>query len=60
MQRAVMLSIIQAYAEYRRENGLENNFIFLIDEAELHLHPSAQRALKLALLDIANRGDQIL
>jgi len=59
MQRAVMLSIIQAYAEYRRENGLENNFIFLIDEAELHLHPSAQRALKLALLDIANRGDQI-
>ncbi len=59
MQRAVMLSIIQAYAEYRRENGLDNNFVFLIDEAELHLHPSAQRALKLALWDIAERGDQV-
>lgn len=59
MQRAVMLSIIQAYAEYRRENGLDNNFVFLIDEAELHLHPSAQRALKTALSDISERGDQV-
>ncbi|HSW97956.1 MAG TPA: AAA family ATPase [Candidatus Saccharimonadales bacterium] len=59
MQRAVMLSIIQAYADYRRENGINNSFIFLIDEAELHLHPSAQRALKSALSDIATEGDQV-
>lgn len=59
MQRAVMLAIIQAYANYRRKENLTNNFIFLIDEAELHLHPSAQRALKSALLDIALHEDQV-
>lgn len=60
MQRAVMLSIIQAYADYRKENDIEKRFIFLIDEAELHLHPSAQRALKSALLDISRNHDQVL
>ncbi len=59
MQRAVMLSIIQTYSEYRREHDLLSNFIFLIDEAEVHLHPSAQRALKAALLDITDQGDQV-
>lgn len=59
MQRAVMLSIIQAYADFRKDNNIAKKFIFLIDEAELHLHPSAQRALKKALLDISQRNDQV-
>jgi putative ATP-dependent endonuclease of the OLD family len=60
MQRALMLAIIQTYADYRRENENIKNFIFLIDEAELHLHPKAQRSLKNALLELANGGDQII
>ncbi len=52
MQRAIMLSIIQAFAEYRKKQNGGGTFLFLIDEAELHLHPSAQRALKRALIDI--------
>lgn len=60
MQRAVMLAIVQAYADYRREKGLARSFLFLIDEAELHLHPTAQRALKGALRDIATGGGQVL
>lgn len=59
MQRAIMLSIIQAYADYRKENGIARNFVFLIDEAELHLHPSAQRSLKRALKDIVENGGQV-
>jgi len=59
MQRALMLSIIQAYADFRKERNISRKFIFLIDEAELHLHPSAQRALKTALFDIANGGEQV-
>jgi putative ATP-dependent endonuclease of the OLD family len=60
MQRALMLAIIQAYADFRRKNDdTGKSFLFLIDEAELHLHPTAQRALKNALRDIANQGDQI-
>jgi len=59
MQRAIMLSIIQAYAEFRKSRNIATRFIFLIDEAELHLHPSGQRALKQALLDVSNNGDQV-
>ena len=54
MQRAIMLAIIQAFAKYRRDNGIGKSFTFLLDEAELHLHPSAQRALKIALNDIVD------
>jgi putative ATP-dependent endonuclease of OLD family len=60
MQRALMLAIIQAYAEYRRENEKIKNFVFLIDEAELHLHPTAQRSLKKALAELAQNGDQVI
>jgi len=59
MQRALMLAIIQTFADYRRQNADIKNFIFLIDEGELHLHPGAQRHLKAALEDLANDGDQI-
>ena len=59
MQRAIMLSIIQAFADYRKKQTGGGTFLFMIDEAELHLHPSAQRALKKALLDICTT-DQVL
>lgn len=60
MQRALMLAIIQTYAQYRRENENIKNFVFLIDEAELHLHPTAQRSLKDALAELSNKGDQVI
>lgn len=59
MQRAIMLAIIQAFADFRRSEQAGASFLFLIDEAELHLHPTAQRALKKALLDICET-DQVL
>ncbi len=59
MQRAIMLSIIQAFADYRKKQTKGGTFLFMIDEAELYLHPSAQRALKKALLDICVT-DQVL
>ena len=60
MQRALMLSIIQAYADYRKvTEELERTFIFLIDEAELHLHPTAQRNLKEVLMLLAKDTDQV-
>ncbi len=43
MQRAIMLAIIQAFADFRRRQSSGSSFLFLIDEAELHLHPSAQK-----------------
>ncbi|GAB1235128.1 ATP-dependent nuclease [Ferrigenium sp. UT5] len=60
MQRALMLAIIKTYSDYRREKDeLGKRFLFLIDEAELHLHPTAQRQLKEALLLLAGNGDQV-
>lgn len=60
MQRALMLAIIQAYADFRRINEETNKFfLFFIDEGELHLHPTAQRKLKNALLELSQGGDQV-
>ncbi len=60
MQRALMLAIIKTYSDYRRETDeLGKRFLFLIDEAELHLHPTAQRQLKTALAQLADNGDQV-
>ena len=59
MQRALMLAIIKAHADMRRDESLGRAFIFFIDEAELHLHPSAQRQLKNALLSLAEGVDQV-
>lgn len=60
MQRALMLAIIKTYSDYRRERDeLGKRFLFLIDEAELHLHPTAQRQLKDALIRLAANGDQV-
>lgn len=59
MQRALMLAIIKAHADMRRDESLGRAFIFIIDEAELHLHPTAQRQLKNALLSLAEGVDQV-
>ncbi|MCM5530321.1 ATP-binding protein [Parasegetibacter sp. NRK P23] len=60
MQRALMLAIIQAYAEFRRQNeDIGKSFLFFIDEAELHLHPTAQRNLKNVLLELSITMDQV-
>ncbi len=60
MQRALMLAIIQAYAEYRKgREDAGKSFLFFIDEAELHLHPTAQRKLKEVLLTLSEDLDQI-
>ncbi len=60
MQRALMLAIIQAYADYRKRNDdLGKSFIFFIDEAELHLHPMAQRKLKNVLHILSQDTDQV-
>jgi hypothetical protein len=59
MQRALMLAIIKTHADYRRSEALGKSFIFFIDEAELHLHPSAQRQLKSALLELSQSVDQV-
>jgi AAA15 family ATPase/GTPase len=60
MQRALMLAILQTYADFRRKGEAKGKtFLFFIDEAELHLHPTAQRKLKEALKDIATNGDQV-
>jgi len=60
MQRALMLAIIQAYADFRKErDDVNKTFLFFIDEAELHLHPTAQRNLKEVLLELAKKSDQV-
>jgi len=60
MQRALMLAIIQAYAEFRRQNeDTGKSFLFFIDEAELHLHPTAQRKLKNVLIELCEGIDQV-
>lgn len=60
MQRALMLAIIQAYADFRKNReDIGKSFLFFIDEAELHLHPTAQRKLKTVLLELCQNQDQV-
>lgn len=60
MQRALMLAIIQTYAEFRKDNNDQGkSFLFFIDEAELHLHPTAQRNLKNVLYELSKSMDQV-
>ena len=60
MQRALMLSIIQTYADFRKKNeDIGKTFMFFIDEAELHLHPMAQRKLKEVLFELSKEKDQV-
>lgn len=60
MQRALMLSIIQAFADFRKANeDFGKSFLFFIDEAEIHLHPTAQRKLKDVLHTLSQTNDQV-
>lgn len=60
MQRALMLAIIQTYSAFRRNNSdIGKSFLFFIDEAELHLHPTAQRNLKNVLMELSRGEDQV-
>jgi len=60
MQRALMLAIIQAFSDFRKANGDKGkSFLFLIDEAELHLHPTAQRNLRNVLHELSIDNDQV-
>jgi predicted ATP-dependent endonuclease of OLD family len=60
MQRALMLAIIQAYSDFRKQNeDIGKSFLFFIDEAELHLHPTAQRNLKNVLHMLSQGTDQV-
>lgn len=60
MQRALMLAIIQAYSDFRKQNeDVGKSFLFFIDEAELHLHPTAQRKLKDVLHLLSQDTDQV-
>lgn len=60
MQRALMLAIIQAYADFRKQgDDTGKSFLFFIDEAELHLHPTAQRNLKNVLHTLSQDTDQV-
>lgn len=60
MQRALMLAIIQAYADFRKaRDEAGKTFLFFIDEAELHLHPTAQRKLKTVLYSLSQNNDQV-
>lgn len=60
MQRALMLAIIQAYADFRKQrDDVGKSFLFFIDEAELHLHPTAQRNLKNVLHALSQDSDQV-
>ena len=56
MQRSIMLSILQTIDQIEAEEKTEwqelRPFIYLIDEAELHLHPRWQRLLKEVLYDL--------
>lgn len=54
------VSIIQAYADFRKQNeDIRRCFVFFIDEAELHLHPMAQRKLKEVLYELSIETDQV-
>jgi AAA15 family ATPase/GTPase len=60
MQRALMLAIIQTFAVFRKESvDKGKSFLFFIDEAELHLHPTAQRNLKNVLYELSESTDQV-
>jgi predicted ATP-dependent endonuclease of OLD family len=60
MQRALMLAIIQAYSDFRKQNeDIGKSFLFFIDEAELHLHPTAQRNLKNVLHSLSQDTDLV-
>lgn len=65
MQRAMILTILRAYAELTHEQKAgekagERTTIFAIEEPELYLHPQSQRTMVSVLRNIASGKDQIV
>lgn len=55
IQSAVVISLLQAYRELRKENAL-----LLFEEPELFLHPHGRRHLYRLLCELADAGTQII
>jgi predicted ATP-dependent endonuclease of OLD family len=63
LQRYVIFTILKTYAERSRETGdaeRQRSVIFAIEEPEIYLHPQAQRTMYQALLEIGEKGDQVI
>lgn len=56
LQSMMILSILQTYIKLRKED----NFILLIEEPEVYLHPSLQRKMINTLLNISGKNQTIL
>lgn len=61
LKRAVTFSILRSYVELNRAQKasgtgtqIQNNYLFLFEEPELYLHPTAQKILFDALAEISN------
>lgn len=61
LQRAIIFSILRCYSEQVTGTGVEKKkpMIFAVEEPELYMHPQAQRAIRRAFRDIAQKGDQV-
>jgi putative ATP-dependent endonuclease of the OLD family len=62
LQRAVIFAILRAYAKLVTQvKGKERRTLILgVEEPELYMHPTAQRATRTVLRSIADGGDQVI
>lgn len=67
VQRALVFSILRTYQELQTRNKMDSDpaslvppIVFALDEAELHLHPRAQRDLAETLQKIGAGSDQVI
>jgi putative ATP-dependent endonuclease of OLD family len=67
VQRALVFSILRTYQELQTKNRVDTGstnpvapIVFALDEAELHLHPRAQRDLAETLQKIGAGSDQVV
>ena len=63
LKRAVIFALLRTYVEKNRQNSnskYNRPYLFLFEEPELYLHPTAQRILFQALSNISNDGHQVI
>jgi predicted ATP-dependent endonuclease of OLD family len=62
LQRAVIFAILRSYARLVTQvKGKERKTLILgVEEPEIYMHPTAQRATRTVLRSIADGGDQVL
>ncbi|MBU0716662.1 MAG: AAA family ATPase [Planctomycetes bacterium] len=62
LQRAVIFSILRAYADFVAQRSDEERRVLIlgIEEPELYMHPTALRTIRRMLRDIGDAGDQVL